>query len=208
MRETIQIIDNQSGQLVDAEIFDEITLAHFIETQAAWRPVVLEAARALSQNPTQATLIPRHFHWDWTRKEAELKMLALKFYGISCRGHLQGIMKVETVAHSCRLPEQRGKPLVYVDYIEAAPWNIKQLMTPLGKPQQYRAVGSRLFEAAVLQSDEEGFKGRIGLHSLPGAEGFYVKECGMTPVGRDPHKQNLLWCEFTPEQARRYLSGE
>ena len=208
MRETIQIIDNQSEQLVDAEIFDEITLAHFIETQAAWRPVVLEAARALSQNPTQATLIPRHFHWDWTRKEAELKMLALKFYGISCRGHLQGIMKVETVAHSCRLPEQRGKPLVYVDYIEAAPWNIKQLMTPLGKPQQYRAVGSRLFEAAVLQSDEEGFKGRIGLHSLPGAEGFYVKECGMTPVGRDPHKQNLLWCEFTPEQARRYLSGE
>ena len=208
MRETIQIIDNQSGQLVDAEIFDEITLAHFIETQAAWRPVVLEAARALSQNPTQATLIPRHFHWDWTRKEAELKMLALKFYGISCRFHLQGIMKVETVAHSCRLPEQHGKPLVYVDYIEAAPWNIKQLMTPLGKPQQYRAVGSRLFEAAVLQSDEEGFKGRIGLHSLPGAEGFYVKECGMTPVGRDPHKQNLLWCEFTPEQARRYLSGE
>jgi hypothetical protein len=208
MRETIQIIDSQSGQSIDAEIFDEITLEHFIETQADWRPVVLDAARAMSKDPNRAILIPRHYHWDWTRKEAELKMLALKFYGISWQGHLQGIMKVDTVARSCRLPEQQGKPLVYIDYIETAPWNIRLLMEPLGKRQQYRGVGSRLFEAAVLQSEEEGFKGRLGLHSLPGSEGFYIKECGMTPVGRDPHKQNLLWCEFTPEQARRYLAGE
>jgi hypothetical protein len=208
MRETIQIIDSQSGQLIDAEIFDEITLEHFIETQAAWRPVLLEAAQALSKSPSQATLIPRHYHWDWTRKEEELKMLALKFYGLACRGHLQGIMKVETVAHTCRLPEQLGKPLVYIDYIETAPWNIKQLMVSVGKPQQYRGVGSRLFEAAILQSLEEDFKGRLGLHSLPGSEGFYIKECGMTPVGRDPRKQNLLWCEFTSEQSQRYLAGE
>jgi hypothetical protein len=208
MRETIQILDCHSGQAVSAEIFDEITLEHFIETQAIWRPVVLDAVRALTKSPNQAMLIPRHFHWDWTRKEAELKMLALKFFGLSCGGRLQGIMKVDTVVRSCRLPEQQGKPLVYIDYIETAPWNIKQLMEPLGKRQQYRGVGSRLFEAAVLQSEEEDFKGRLGLHSLPGAEAFYIKECGMTPVGRDPHKQNLLWCEFTPEQARRYLAGD
>jgi hypothetical protein len=208
MKETVQIIDNQSGQPVDAEIFDEVTLQHFIETQADWRPVVLEAARALSRKPNQAILIPRHYHWDWTRKEADLRMLAVTFYGPACEGYLQGIMKVDTVAHACRLQEQQGKPLVYIDYIEAAPWNIKQLMVPLGRAQRYRGVGSRLFEAAILQSGEEGFKGRLGLHSLPGSEGFYVKECGMTPVGRDPQKQSLLWCEFTPEQARRYLSGE
>jgi hypothetical protein len=208
MRETIQIIGSQTRQPIDAEIFDETTLEHVIETQADWRPIVLDAARALSTDPNRATLIPRHFHWDWTRKEAELKMLAVKFFGISCQGHLQGIMKVDAVARSCRLPEQQGKPLVYIDYIETAPWNIKLLMDPLGKRQQYRGVGSRLFEAAVLQSEEEDFKGRLGLHSLPGSEGFYIKECGMTPVGRDPRKQNLLWCEFTPEQARRYLAGE
>lgn len=208
MRQAIQILECQTGQLAEAEIFDEITLGHFIETQATWRPLVLEAARGLAANPQQAMLIPRHFHWDWTRKEAELKLLAVKFFGISCGGQLQGIMKIDTVARSCRLPEQQGKPLVYIDYIETAPWNIKLLMEPIGKPQQYRGVGSRLFEAAVLQSEEEGFKGRLGLHSLPGSESFYIKECGMTPVGRDPHKQNLLWCEFTPEQARRYMAGE
>ncbi len=208
MRETVQIIDTQTGEPVDAEIFDEVALNHFIETQADWRPVVLAAARALSQQPNEGLLIPRHFHWDWTRKEAELKLLAVTFYGLACGGKLQGIMKVETVAHSCRLPEQQGKPLVYIDYVESAPWNIKKLMVALGQPQRFRAVGTRLFEAAVLQSQEEGFRGRLGLHSLPGSEGFYINECGMTPVGRDPHKENLLWCEFTPEQAERYLAGE
>jgi hypothetical protein len=107
MRETIQIIDAQTGAPVEAEIFDEVGLTHFIETQAEWRPVILAAARALSQQPNQGLLIPRHFHRDWTRKEAELKLLAVKFYGLSCDGKLQGIMKVETVAHSCRLPEQQ-----------------------------------------------------------------------------------------------------
>jgi hypothetical protein len=32
--------------------------------------------------------------------------------------------------------------------------------------------------------------------------------CGMTTVSRDPHKQNLLWCEFAPEPAERYIAGE
>jgi hypothetical protein len=39
MRETIHIIDSQTGQPIDAEIFDEITVEHFIETKADWRPV-------------------------------------------------------------------------------------------------------------------------------------------------------------------------
>jgi hypothetical protein len=30
----------------------------------------------------------------------------------------------------------------------------------------------------------------------------------MTPVGRDAAKQNLLWCEFTPEQAKKFLSED
>jgi len=208
VRETIQIIDAESNGLTEAEIFDDVTLGHFIESQAEWRPIVLAAARALSQQPNQTTLIPRHFHWDWTRKEAELKLLAVRFYGIACAGKLQGLMKIETVAHTCRLPEQQGKPLVYIDYLEVAPWNIEKLMTALGKPQRFGAVGSRLLESAVRLSLEEGFHGRVGLHSLPGSEGFYVNGCGMTPVGRDPHKENLLWCEFTPEQAERYLIEE
>src|SRR5579875_457703 len=104
MRETIHLKDSESRQLVEASIFDEVTLDHFLQTQATWRPIVLEAARAMAKDPARAMLIPRHYHWDWTRKEAELKMLALKFFGIECQNRLQGIMKIDTVARSCRLP--------------------------------------------------------------------------------------------------------
>ena len=86
-------------------------------------------------------------------------------------------MKVETVGEfcRCRLPEQEGQALIYVDYIEVAPWNLKTLMLGLGEGPRFNAIGSRLIEAAVRRSVEEECKGRIGLHSLPITEQFYRK---------------------------------
>lgn len=207
MRVATEIIDHATGEPVQAELFDEVTIEHFLETKALWRPLVLDAARRLRSQGAEARLIPGHFHWDWTRKQADLRMLAISFYGISCGGKLQGLMKIETVGHACRLPEQAGKPLVYIDYLETAPWNIKPLMQAMGRHPQFGAIGSRLVEAAVRKSMEEEFKGRTGLHSLPTSERFYLRTCGMTGVMRDCAKQSLLWCEFTPAQARAFLEG-
>jgi hypothetical protein len=91
--------------------------------------------------------------------------------------------------------------------VEVAPWNLKALMVALGEKPLYSPIGSRLIEAAVLKSKEEDCKGRIGLHSLPITEQFYRHACRMTPVGRDSAKQNLLWLEYTPEQAENFLTG-
>jgi hypothetical protein len=204
----VHIIDNTTGKPVEAELFDEVTVEHFIETQQEWRPIVLKAARQLAARGSHQ-LIPQHFHWDWTAKAPELKVLANAFYGLRYDNKLQGLMKLETVGQfcTCRLPEQAGKALVYVDYVEVAPWNLKALMGALCEKPRYNVIGSRLIEAAVLRSIEEDCKGRIGLHSLPMTESFYIKACGMTPVGRDPAKQNLLWLEYTPEQAEKFLTG-
>jgi hypothetical protein len=206
VRVLVELLDHQSGEFVEAELFDEVTMDHFLETQREWRPVVTEAALYLAKAGAKPILVPRHFHWDWTKKEADLRMLAITFYGLGCGGALQGLMKLLTVGHTCRLPEQAGKPLVYVDYLEAAPWNIKPLMSALGKAPRYGGIGTLLLEAAVQKSKEEGFKGRLALHSLPTSEQFYLKACGMTAVGRDPAKQNLLWLEYTPEQAERFIT--
>ena len=54
-------------------------------------------------------------------------------------------------------------------FAEAYLSRYKFLMKALGKRPQFDAVGTRLIEAAVRKSIEEGFKGRVGLHSLPGA---------------------------------------
>lgn len=206
MKARVLIIDNKTGAPVEAELFDEVTVEHFIETQQEWRPIVLKAARELAARGHRE-LIPQHFHWDWTTKAPELGVLANTFYGLRYENKLQGLMKVEIVGEfcRCRLPEQNGKALVYVDYVEVAPWNLKVLAAALGDKPRFNAVGTRMVEAAVRKSMEEDCKGRIGLHSLPVTEGFYNRACGMTAVGRDPAKQNLLWLEYTPEQAMKFI---
>ena len=67
MRTHVEIIDNRTGFPVAAELFDEVTVEHFIETQQEWRPIVLKAARQLAKQESRE-LIPQHFHWDWTAK--------------------------------------------------------------------------------------------------------------------------------------------
>jgi hypothetical protein len=142
VRTALDIIDKRTGKPVRAQLFDEVTVDHFIETQEEWRPVVVEAARRLSKlSHGTPTDIPRHFHWDWSRKKAQLYMLAIRFYGIEFKGKLQGIMKLETVGHVCRLPLQRGRPLIYIDYLEVAPWNVKQIMKAFGESPKYADSG-------------------------------------------------------------------
>ncbi len=205
MRTQVEILKLDPQEVVQAELFDEVTVDHFLETQLEWRPVVLEAAKELQRAGTAPNEIPGHWHWNWGSKVSELRALAFSFFGIECEGKLQGLMKLDVATKSGRLPEQKGKPVVYVDYIETAPWNVKVLMKALGKKPQFAAVGTRLIEAAIRKSLDEGFKGRVALHSLPGSERFYLDVCRMTPLERDPSKQDLLWCELTPEQAKQFL---
>ena len=77
MRTAIEIIDCASGAPVQAELFDEVTVEHFLETQKEWRPIVLEAAKRLVAGRAPRETIPRHFHWDWRTKEADLRMLGV-----------------------------------------------------------------------------------------------------------------------------------
>lgn len=207
MRVPVQLLDYKTREPVAAELFDEVTVEHFLETQREWRPMVIEATKLMVKAGAARDSVPRHWHWDWSSKESDLRVLAFSFFGVSCNAQLQGLMKLETAGRSARLNAQKGKPLLYVDYLETAPWNIKPITEALGKSPQFSAVGTRLIEAAVRRSLDEGFKGRLALHSLSGSERFYLDVCGMTAVGRDPAKQDLLWCEFTPEQADAFLAG-
>jgi hypothetical protein len=207
MRIPVQLFDNSTHETVDAELFDDVTVDHFLETQSEWRPLVRQATKKMLESGAPKDAIPRHYHWDWSSKESDLRVLAFIFFGITCGGKLQGLMKLESAGHNSRLATQKRMPLIYVDYIETAPWNVKVLAQALGDKPKFGAVGTRLIEAAVRKSFEEGFRGRLGLHSLSTSERFYLDTCGMTAVGRDPAKQDLLWFEFTPEQAEKFLAG-
>ena len=59
--------------------------------------------------------------------------------------------------------------------------------------------------AAIELSKELGFKGRIGLHSLPQANGFYANICGMTDLGADAKYNDLRYFEMMSEQADAFI---
>ncbi len=101
------------------------------------------------------------------------------------------------------LEMDQGRPLVYIDYLEVAPWNWK--IPELNREGLFRGVGSVLFWKAVKQSEEEGFHGRVGLHALPQAELFYEKAMGMERLGPDPSKQDLLYFELSRQKAQSLL---
>ena len=129
-------------------------------------------------------------------------MLAFRGFSIVAQGVTQGLAQVN-LTKSAREPSQEGKPLVYVEYLEVAPWNRPEL----GATPRLRGLGTALMTATIALSEEEGFKGRIGLHSLPQADDFY-RRCGMTDLGPDQAYQNLRYFEMTAEQARALLEEE
>jgi hypothetical protein len=134
-----------------------------------------------------------------------LKLLEAAGFAIAHEGMWQGAMLTKSATHMSRRPASAGKPLIYVDFVEVAPWN--WAIEDIGQSPRFKGIGSTLLREAVLLSKREGFGGRVGLHSLPQAEQFYQGPCGMEPLGRDAAKENLMYFELTTEGAERFLNG-
>ena len=129
-------------------------------------------------------------------------MLANPGFSIVCNEMTQGMMIVDTVKHRGRIDAQKGQHIVYVEYIESAPWNRAELFDS----PRYQGVGSILVAAAVSRSEELEFQGRVGLHSLPQADAFYTDTCGMTDLGPDLNCRGLRYFEMTPIQAQEFIA--
>jgi hypothetical protein len=176
--------------------------------EASWQPLRSLVMQELLAASVPQDEWPQSIGWDWTRKAPLLRLLAASGYCIVCEQKWEGVMLTKTEPNRARLAPEKGKPLVYVDFLEVAPWN--WTISQIGRIGQYRLVGSTLLWRAVKQSEEEGFHGRVGLHALPQSGGFYAGEpFRMTPIGRDPNKEDLLYFELSREQAEKILqTGE
>ncbi|MFM7161474.1 MAG: GNAT family N-acetyltransferase [Planctomycetaceae bacterium] len=179
-----------SGELVAADLFDSILDNHLEDHEQYWKPLL-------------AAQLVEHGHWNWRRKmEYYASQLSYQSFALEYSGRTQGLMIVNTTRR-CRIPTQANRHLVYVEYLEAAPWN--RGSTPLLK-----GVGTVLIAAAIQLSRDEGNHGRIGLHSLPQADAFYRDRCGMTDLGPDVAYSSsfpLRYFEMTESQAANYLNG-
>ena len=185
--------------LIEADLVDELSKDDLMQAHLEWGPVRLEALRRLREVKCPW---PEHWHWDWSKKADLLDLLAYRCMGIRHGERMQGLMMISTIASKGRLPGQQGKAVLYIEFLESAPWNLRALT----EAPQFLGVGVRLLEAAVEFSGEEGFGGRVGLHSLPQSDEFYRKY--MTDLGLDSRQsQGLRYFEMSAEQVRYFLEG-
>jgi GNAT superfamily N-acetyltransferase len=201
----IEIFDCQTRQPVSAWLNDELVALDLLDAEILWMPERLKAVSRMLRAGVAEQDLPQHRHWNWWEKADELKLLATGSVGVHCQGQWQGLMMTTTVGHVSRLGADTGKPLVYVKYLESAPWNV-EAFTPAPK---YGAIGTRLLEAAVRLSIAEGFDGRIGLHALPNprTERFYQRR-GLTGLGPDSLAEDLPYYEFSPAAALGFLNED
>lgn len=195
------LADRRSGKTVGAELTESIGESHLRSVETEWKPVINAQLRALVAQGSPVSEWPENWHWDWRKKLDRIRgLLAFRSLALVCEDQVQGLMLLAMAGHSCRIPEQAKKDLIYVDYLETAPWNRKTIV-----PQpRFGGVGTVMIRAAIEVSHEQDFRGRIGLHSLPAAEEFYGKVCGMTDLGRDESYQGLRYFEMTAAQATAF----
>lgn len=162
------ILLDPNGSKIAATIFEGVlphNVAHF---ETKWLPKLKDA-------------YAEDACWNWDRKiKSTDKLLSYKSYALECAGETEGLIQVN-LQHISRFD---GKHVLYIEYLHAAPWNRKELQCP----PRYRPVGNTLFLHAVRISAEEGFGGRIALHSLPGAKSWYAGKLGMTDFGPDENE--------------------
>jgi hypothetical protein len=204
--EAIRIQRRSDGADVEAALLDSMAPHDLLVVENVWSIERSLVMQELLQSAVSRSQWPQSLHWDWQRKAPQLRLLECSGFGIVCEQQWQGVMLTETASYSAKLAPDQGKPLVYIDFLEVAPWN--WVIPEIGRSGRFRAVGSTLFWRAVKQSEEEGFQGRVGLHALPQAVPFYERACGMTPLGSDASKQNLLYMELSRQQAVKILQKE
>ena len=199
----IKILDRATGQPIDAELVDSLMPEDLMVLEAVWTPerarIILEIGRVGLLHEER----PQSLSWNWRAKAHHLRLTQAKGYGVVCQEEWQGAMLTKSGTHFAHLGEAHGKPLVYIDFLEVAPWN--WTIPRIGQARRFGRIGSHLFCRAVQQSFQDGFHGRVGLHALPQSAHFYGDICGMVPLGEDEEKDGLVYFELLKTQARHIL---
>lgn len=201
----IEVVDVTAGRPVAGTLVFGIAEHHLEHYEQKWLPELLRRRRTATKLRAAGheIAVVEDAHWDWSEKMMREQRAPLGFrsWALEVENETEGLMQVELATHRCRA--NKNLNLAYVDYISIAPWNRPWP----GPPPRFRGIGSILLREAVRASLDEGFRGRIGLHALPGAVTWYRDRLKMKAFGADADYQGLDYFEFTEAQAKQFLKG-
>jgi hypothetical protein len=200
---TVYIIEAATEKDVQAQFHDDLKADVLLDIEDQWTPVRHQLRAKLKAAGIAIESWPQSLHWDWGRKSLGLAFGGdpqdFRVMAIRRQAVWEGAIVTLSKGHWAQLTPGVGQPLIYADYIESAPWN----WTVEGiQARRYMAIGAVLLRAAIEQSYTKGWDGRVGLHALPQAAGFYQGQ-GFQFVRNDPAKQNLPYYEITSAEASK-----
>lgn len=200
---TIQLLKSDDGSNVDAELVTGLRAEDLIEIDQQWFPKRQRIHRELHQRGVPPDQWPQNGGWNWKRKSKKLQFLAIRGFGVRIGDDWQGAALIDVASYCSRSSKDPRKPIVYLDYLEVAPANWPEKIS--GKAPLYLGCGSQMLRQVVFESVDEGYSGRIGLHSLDQSRAFYERH-GMSLIEIDAKKENLAYYEFTKEESESFLA--
>jgi hypothetical protein len=120
-------------------------------------------------------------------------------FGLSClhRPYAEALMVVRD-RHIVKCDNGHRDPLVYVSFLEVAPWN-----QPTAVEREYQGLGPIMLRIACEFSVQRGYGGRLGLHSVAAAEAFY-RRLGFESLDC-PSEHHELYLEVHESRAEALL---
>ena len=116
-----------TGRMISAELHDDLAVESLFEAEKVWGPERTEFLRECIKAGVKD--LPQSIHWNWPTKAATrfpgLKTNALtgyRLFGIKAENNWQGLLLAVCVGYQSRIPPGE-KDIVYVEFVETAPWN-------------------------------------------------------------------------------------
>ncbi|MBW4505152.1 MAG: GNAT family N-acetyltransferase [Scytonematopsis contorta HA4267-MV1] len=174
MLSKVLLVNCLENVIIEAN-FVRITQKHATDYTSLWKELLISYKQ-------------RDKWWDWEFKLQSIinKQANREGYAIEYQGETEGLMMIETQMHGSQITP--SKRLVYIDGLVSAPWNREEVQSP----PKLKGVGSALLMFAQNRSIELGYEGRVGLHSLPGAEDFYESR-SMMDLGPDEDYECMVY---------------
>ncbi len=196
--ESFELFDAVSGEHRSAELWDTVELHHREDLKVRWPSALADLQSRMPEEHREESS-----HWNWLEKLDQNKgVIGRQAYLIECGNTTQAVMLVD-LNKASRFSATKGESIVYVDYVSTAPWNWKRLWQP---NPPFKGLGTIMLQVAIRLSLDLEFDGRIGLHSLQDAEGFYRRR-EMTEFWPDPDYGYLTYFEMTASQAAKLLNN-
>jgi hypothetical protein len=172
----VPLVDGMRGTIVMGSLIT-MTEKHLDDYESFWK-----------NRLDQVEAADRFFEWAW-KKRIFVSSGDSEGYAIEYDNMTQGLMILRVRGKRSVFDENRR--IVYVSRLSTAPWNRQDLQNPV----RVRAVGGQLLQFARMRSEQLGYGGLVGLHSLPTSEIFYQK-MNMIDCDLDEEYENLRYFEW------------